>query len=386
MRLFLAGGAVRDLLLERPVRDVDLVVLGRAPQFVRELARQLGVTARMHERFSTATIELRGGGSIDVATARRESYDRPGALPRVEPSASIEDDLFRRDFTINAMAIEIAPGSVARLHDPFGGRRDLARRRLAVLHPLSFRDDPTRALRAARYANRLGFTLEASTRRALEEAIRQRCFDDVSGQRIRRELSLLLSEPNRPGALRQMTRLGLAQAIDPALAGQAQTLARIREAERIARSSSLDVGWLTYFLVWIGGATGEITWRLADRLAMAGTERRILVSWPNLLAKLRALGNRLTPSSLAALRLAPAQQQAALAVLSGATRRALGRAVSRQAVALAIGGHDLLQAGLEPGRQIGQALARTLAARRDGMISRREELDFALKIARKAKP
>src|SRR5947208_468905 len=154
---------VRDVWREAPVsrRDLDLVVEGDGPAVARRLAQELGGTLREHERFLTASVETPGAGRIDVATARTERYETRGALPRVMPAA-IEEDLRRRDFSVNAMAIELASGAWGLL-DPFGGREDLARRRLRVLHPLAYVEDPTRLFRAARHGARLGLTPDRAT-------------------------------------------------------------------------------------------------------------------------------------------------------------------------------------------------------------------------------
>src|SRR5262245_49014848 len=160
--IFLVGGAVRDLLLGRGRTDIDLVVVGDAA----ELAAALGAEWTEHERFGTAKALL-AGHTVDIAAARSESYPEPGALPEVEPAAGIEADLSRRDFTINAMAIPLQgePGLI----DPHDGRADLEAGLLRVLHPVSLRDDPTRALRAARYAARFGFEPEPETAVLLRE-------------------------------------------------------------------------------------------------------------------------------------------------------------------------------------------------------------------------
>src|SRR5215216_406156 len=160
--VYLVGGAVRDLVLGRERADLDLVVEGDPAA----LGRRLGGEIRTHERFSTATVHL-NGGELDLATSRSESYARPGALPDVRP-APLADDLARRDFTINAMALPIT--GEPKLIDPHCGLADLRRGTLRVLHERSFVDDPTRALRAARYAARYGFALEPETERLLRDA------------------------------------------------------------------------------------------------------------------------------------------------------------------------------------------------------------------------
>ncbi|HWJ42461.1 MAG TPA: hypothetical protein VNR67_03415 [Solirubrobacterales bacterium] len=182
--VYLVGGAVRDLLLGRSRADVDLVVEGDAAA----LAARLGGGGTAHERFGTAKGEI-DGHEVDIATARSETYPRPGALPVVAAARSIEADLDRRDFTINAMAIPL--GGEPRLIDPRGGREDLERGLLRVLHRRSFEDDPTRAIRAARYASRYGFTLEPETDRLLRRAD----LATVSADRRRAELERLAAEP-----------------------------------------------------------------------------------------------------------------------------------------------------------------------------------------------
>jgi tRNA nucleotidyltransferase (CCA-adding enzyme) len=181
--VYLVGGAVRDLLLRRPRADVDLLVEGDATA----LAADLGGANAAHERFGTVKVDV-GGHELDIAGARTESYPEPGALPVVSPAESIGEDLARRDFTINAMAIPLQ--GEPRLIDPHGGREDLERELLRVLHDRSFVDDPTRAIRAARYASRFGFGLEPETERLL----RQTDLTMVSADRRRNELERLAAE------------------------------------------------------------------------------------------------------------------------------------------------------------------------------------------------
>jgi tRNA nucleotidyltransferase (CCA-adding enzyme) len=183
--VYLVGGAVRDLLLGHPGADVDLMVEGDA----RALAAQLGGANSEHERFGTVKVDVEGH-EIDVVGARTETYPEPGALPVVTPAESIEEDLARRDFTINAMAIPLQ--GELRLIDPHGGRSDLEQGLLRVLHDRSFIDDPTRAIRAARYASRFGFELEPKT----EELLRQADLTTVSADRRRAELERLAAEEN----------------------------------------------------------------------------------------------------------------------------------------------------------------------------------------------
>jgi tRNA nucleotidyltransferase (CCA-adding enzyme) len=379
---------VRDLLLGNVVKDIDLVLdgsgrrgsLSDAVRFASVLARATGGRLKRHDRFGTATVALPAGDSIDVAAARREFYEHPGALPHVAVAQSIEEDLRRRDFTIHAMALEIAPGRATRLIDPLGGRRDLARRRLVILHPRSFEDDPTRAFRLVRYANRLGMTVEATTRQVLAAAVRAACFDRVSGQRIRRELELLFSEPGREGAFRWMRRLGLAETLSPALQVTARVLARARELERKSRGRRNPPGWFAFLLVWTTDLSSEQSASLANRLALSGLQAASLRRWPSVLETLLDKDSVL-PSSLAELKLTHDEKAAADTILEGRARRDFARAVRREGITLGIHGRDLLASGLRPGPDIGRALERTLAARRDGRISKAQELKFALRVS-----
>ena len=378
--LYLVGGPVRDLSLGRWPRDMDMVLESDTLDFARSLSEALGVPARIHERFGTATLPMPGGGSLDLARSRRESYERPGALPRVEP-APIEEDLGRRDFTINAMALELAPGT--RLLDPFGGKADLENRVVRMLHPGSPCDDPTRAFRAARYANRLGFRIETATRKWIAEASGRGVFGAVSGDRLRRELRLLFSEKGRAGAVRLLRRLGLDREIDPALPREASILRRLSRSERIADRHPGKTSWLLYLLTWTAGLEAADLRRLSRRLSLAGEEATRLRGWPDVLRTLRSEGRGATSSGILAHGLSGDEMAAGAAALTGAAARRLDRALAALETRLSIAGRDLLAAGLPAGPSIGRALQATLSARQDGKISRRQELAYALAAARR---
>src|SRR5215218_7763484 len=196
-RAYVVGGAVRDALLGRVPRELDLVVEGDAVAVARRAAERVGGALTVHDRFGTATV-LADGYAFDFAAARRERYAAPGALPEVELGASIEEDLARRDFTVNAIAVAVVDGRVASVPH---AEADLRAGLLRVLHDASFADDPTRLLRLARYSARLGFEAEPHTA-ALAAAAG---FDGVSGERLGAELRLLLQEP-QPAALEALAR------------------------------------------------------------------------------------------------------------------------------------------------------------------------------------
>ena len=340
---------MRDVLLGREVVDVDLVVESDAVGFARELARRLGAGLTLHGRFATAVLQAPSGGRLDVGSARVETYERPGALPRVRPG-TIEDDLARRDFAVNAMAMEIARAKSPRLLDPFDGRGDLRRRVVRMLHSRSPLDDPTRSFRAVRYANRLGFEIDAQTRRWIRGAVG--ALDAVSGDRIRRELALLLSERNRASAARELARLGVATAVHPALRFDRAASRRLVNAETLAGEAGLAPGWIVYLLSWMGDVDQPTTNAVITRLNLpkATAEDAVLAA------------------------------AAALPLTEG--RRLLREHLAATRVRLLIRGSDLVAAGIAPGPAIGRALSATLSARREGSIRAEDELSFALKAAR----
>lgn len=212
-RAYAVGGMVRDLLLERDTFDLDIVVEGEGIRFARRLAGRLRARVKGYERFGTATITPAGGARVDIATARTEIYDAPAALPRVTPG-SIRDDLFRRDFTINAMALSLAPEEFGRLLDEFGGVRDIRGRRIRVLHGRSFVDDPTRIFRAVRFEARLGFRIVAADEGRIREALALSLLERLEEYRITAELRLILGEPDPSRPLLRLAQMGVLEALE----------------------------------------------------------------------------------------------------------------------------------------------------------------------------
>jgi tRNA nucleotidyltransferase (CCA-adding enzyme) len=377
---------VRDLLLGRTVRDLDLVVEGDAIALARRLARRLGASIRTHDRFGTATLSPADGRTLDVAAARSETYPRPGALPVVSLGATLAEDLARRDFTVHAMAIPLE-GS-RRPIDLFGGGEDLRRRRLRILHPASFSDDPTRTLRLARYASRLDFGVDTGTRRRLAEALDAGALQTISSDRLRREVRLLLEEENRGATVRTLRMLGLDGAIHPALRSRPGAGRRLGRAERLAARAASEAGWLCYLLAWMGEATPREARSLADRLGLAGGERRRVLAWPESLGRVRALPADRGASAVrrAARGLSEDEIVAAASVVSMPAARRFLEAVRHPETPLAIGGAELRAAGVPAGPRIGRALEKTREALEDGRIARGEELEFALSCAREDGP
>jgi tRNA nucleotidyltransferase (CCA-adding enzyme) len=360
--VYVVGGAVRDLLLDREPRELDFVVEGDA----LAVARRVGGRVVAHERFGTATVSV-PGATFDLASARRERYERPGALPEVELGATLGEDLERRDFTVNAIALHLADGEltwVPRAHE------DLEARRLRVLHDRSFVDDPTRLLRLVRYATRLGFEPEERTDRLAAEAIAGGALDTVTGSRLGAELRLLLREP-QPAALMGLERHGLGRALlddafDP-------------DECRIAVAHELG-GPLAALASTLVGADDmrAVLDRLAfpanDRAAVADAARR---AWPvvDLIDQDRyamEAGHPMTDGGLwRALRRERPETVAVVGALGqlAAARRWLDDLRHRR---LAIDGNDLVAAGLQ-GPAVGAGLAAAMEAMLDGRADTREE-------------
>ena len=386
---YLVGGFVRDLLLERENRDLDVVVEGDGIEFATCLAEALGGRARTHPTFLTAVVAEPEGFLIDVATARSELYRAPAALPEVWP-ATLRQDLFRRDFTINTLVIRLGPEPGYGLIDLFGGRRDLEEKRLRVLHDLSFVDDPTRILRAVRLESRLGFQLSPETLDLARGALAAGVFDRLSGSRLKEELAKLLGEPGlaHPG-IERLAGLGILQGIDPLLALDGAARERLRVAldahdwyRREGIADPLVEAWRLPLLALVTRWREEDLERLAGRLLLAGEERRLLTGFPVRLAAARERLQEAQEPHQIAEALDPLAGEELL-LLMGEGDEKVGAHVRRyltgqRPLTLSVRGADLLAAGVPPGPRIGEALCATRRARLDGRIDPDGELRYAL--------
>jgi tRNA nucleotidyltransferase (CCA-adding enzyme) len=228
---YAVGGFVRDLLLRVKNLDLDIVVEGDGIRFAKKLAEQFGGAVRTHEKFSTALVIMPDGFNIDVATARLEYYEYPAAMPTVELS-SLKLDLYRRDFTINAMAINLNPEKFGTLIDFFNCQTDIKERRIRILHNLSFVEDPTRIFRAIRFEQRMGFTIGKHTEKLLKNAVKMNLFNRFLGNRCFTELKLIFSEENPIPAVRRMAEFDLLKFILPELKFDKRMERNLTEAQR----------------------------------------------------------------------------------------------------------------------------------------------------------
>jgi tRNA nucleotidyltransferase (CCA-adding enzyme) len=374
---FLVGGAVRDLLRGMPSLDVDLAVEGDGPASARVLAERLGGTVVEHGRFGTATVDA-PGIHFDVAATRRECYPRPGALPEVE-SASLDEDLRRRDFSINAMALCLTGEGFGRLHDPHNGRADLEARVVRVLHERSFLDDPTRLLRAVRYEARLGFAMDPDSERLARAAADGGALATVSGARVADELLELLGDEDAPTAVERLHALALDKALHPELEADPVLVA---SAALGAGETGADRTLAALAALCLAAPDGLRGW-LDDLELTAPARDAVLRAARDAPSVARALYDGGSPSRIWALLREEPPEALALALALGAPPEPILRFVSElRHVRLEITGDDLLAAGIPESPALGQALEETLRRKLDGEVNGRdEELRTALEVA-----
>jgi len=379
--VYLVGGPVRDLIMGSPGADLDITVAGNAAPYAEALAASLGARVTIHPRFGTATLILQDGLRLDVATARREQYRHPAALPQVFP-ATIDEDLFRRDFTINAMAVRLTSGG-GELLDPFGGLKDLRGGRLRAIHDESYRDDPTRILRGARYAARYRLHFSFRDRRRIESALAESVLQRLSGDRLFREVQLVLHEAAPEAVLKILEGLGVLRALDPALARDLRAVAQMRRVRQgwqhyrhlgVPQQPEL---WRVYFLILLRSVPARVRRRVGGRLGLKGPPLAALTGelrgLPLLQRQLE--GRRLGASRLRHL-LDRASPEARLLLWagSGRVRRRVERYLTRLAfVKPALTGRDLKEFGFVPGPTYRRIMDMLLRGRLDGHLKSREE-------------
>ncbi len=363
--VYLVGGPVRDLLLDTRVKDLDFAVEGDATSLARDLADRTGGKVQSHQRFGTATVSLLGD-RIDLVTARREGYPRPGALPEVSPG-SIAADLLRRDFSINAMAFPLVGPQV--LVDPTGGLADLAAGVVRTLHRRSFIDDPTRLFRAVRYEQRLGFRTDADTMKDFNEAVSNGAMTTVGGDRWRHELERCFQERQPVPALVRAVELNV-------MAGLCPPLVDPSGLERL-RSTSGNPDAEDYLAALVCGL---------DPTAAEDFIRsfRLPHHWARLVRDTISLRNEeiglIDPPSPSALfrRLQGKDQRAVLAWARLTQRLAVAQNVrwylsELRGKTVSLSGSELLEMGVPAGPCLGEILWRLRDARLDGLVNSEED-------------
>ena len=371
-KVYLVGGVVRDLLLDETNLDIDLVVEGDAIALARELIDTKQVKITVHHRFNTAKLQWHKW-SVDLASARSETYTQPGALPTVKPG-NLGDDLSRRDFTINAMAVELNPEGYGRLIDLYSGQNDLKQGLLRILHERSFIDDSTRIWRGLRYEQRLGFQLEPDTLRLLKRDIPM--LDTISGDRIRYELECVLKEQYPEKVLQRAEELGVLSKLNPSLRGNGWLEEKFKQARQISSPNqsppSLYMALLTYHL------TDKEKEQFISYLRLPKSLAQTLRDSGNIKAKLRELADpKLSPSGIYHLLYGYSPQAITAILLAGDSP------IVKQHIQLFLDklrfikpiltGKDLIKMGIPPGPRIKEILNQLLDARLDGKVKTKQD-------------
>jgi len=391
MMSYAVGGFVRDLILGTPNYDLDYVIEGNAIELADAMAEKFpGVLTVVgkHQRFQTAALEFTRDGThrnVDFSTARLEFYEKPAALPVVEPS-KLDQDLSRRDFTINALAICLNPDRFGELIDEFDGLVDLEQKIIRVLHPFSFIEDPTRIIRAVRFAARLNFKLDAETAEQAKHAIATGIFDDLGGTRMRDELRLILESPKRRLALELLSGLGARlRYLDAELEYTIQVHNAIRRAERLLAHIELKEPWVVYLGLLISRLATERVWMVLDRLHMTN-EHKLMIEkafsvrgeLPQIFEDLNRKEHGLRNSEI--YHLLHGKPDEALAIVASLSqpgtpvRRMVRRYLEKlRTIKVELTGEDLLSLGIKQGPLIGEALSLLLDAKLDGLVNNRDE-------------
>src|SRR5437870_6650132 len=394
MSAYLVGGMVRDLLLGRKNLDMDITVEGDGMTFARHLADWYGAGLMIFDRFATALVVFPDGFKLDVATARRESYARPTALPTVKPS-SIKDDLYRRDFTINTLAIRLNASRFGELVDSYGGQRDLERKVIRALHDRSFEDDPTRVFRAIRFEQRFGFHIEEHTLTLLKAAAASDLVRRLSGPRLRNEVMRLVSEQSPTRTIRRMAEFDLLRflhtdlALTSHLAGLLVDLGKSLAwwTKRFPRRP-LDRA-LVYFIGLMDELSESATHAVVKRLALPGEQaNKISLAKRHLAPALRSLVRQRSPKPSETYRtLADLPVAGLILLVAKARSKDIAGPVSayvttQQHVKPSLNGSDLKALGIKPGPVYKKILDRLLEARLNGEVqTKADERKLVKKLA-----
>ncbi|WP_243546294.1 CBS domain-containing protein [Pseudodesulfovibrio tunisiensis] len=395
--VYTVGGFVRDILLSRRNYDIDLVVEGDGIAFAYALAEKLGGRVKAHRKFRTAVVILdKDDQRVDVATARLEYYEYPAALPTVELS-SIKMDLYRRDFTINALALRLNPDRFGQLVDFFSAERDIKNKAVRVLHSLSFVEDPTRILRAIRFEQRFDFNIGGQTMRLIRNALNLNLFNRLSGSRIMHEMQAILAEDNPLRCLERMEELGILEAIHPHLKLTSDKVVVLQELVKVHNWYKLlylepEVQpWKLFMLGLTMGVKRDEISQVARRLHFSKREEREFIHMRSMIgdALMKLMSWKEGRSKLSRLFfiLDPMPLEGVLFLMARSRKEEIRRNISQYLArlryeSLEIDGNDLLELGIEPGPVYARILERVTAAMIDGRtVSREQQLKLALKLS-----
>ncbi|MFA5059914.1 MAG: CCA tRNA nucleotidyltransferase [Candidatus Omnitrophota bacterium] len=389
---YLVGGFVRDLILERENLDLDIVVEGDGISFAKAFARKKNADITVYGKFGTATIVLPSGKNIDFATARKETYWHSGALPDVEPSV-IYDDLFRRDFSINAIAMAINPGQFGKVVDYFNGLRDIAKKKIRVLHEKSFQDDPTRILRAIRFEQRLDFQLEKQTEKLLRNSAEQKVVQNVKPQRYFEEFKKMLKEFHPVKPLRRLNQLNGFQFLGNSFkirASQFLLLSAVEKevayfAREFSGKRSIDP-WIIYFMSIVDVVPAKTLKKILAPFNLSSVDQARIYSACYADRVIEQLSKtKLKPSAVYEI-LKPLSIETTIFIKAKSGKKVIRQRIHRflskdSFASLHLRGDDLKSLGTAPGQPVGAALKKLLAARIDGTLkSKQDEILFIKKL------
>ena len=387
---YLVGGFVRDLILKRKNLDIDIVVESDGISFARQLARKTKGTLKTYPRFKTATVFLPDGLRVDCATARRESYPFSGALPVVE-DGSIHDDLFRRDFTINAMAAVINPDRFAELVDDFSGLADLKERKIRILHDQSFIDDPTRILRAIRFQKRFNLQIEERTLKLLKQALRSNAAGHVKPPRYFVEFKKILNEVSAAESLRQIADFKKIGFTGWDLPIHASILEIARELEdtisyfrkKTSREMNNFKQWIVFLIALLDSSTKPAIDKVIKRLNFELEAKKQIILSKDFARVARRLSNTKVLPHQIYRTLKPFGLEVLIYFFAKSKNKNMRSAIEHficrhRFVTLSINGRDLNKIGIPSGIKMGKILERILDAKIDKKVhSRREEIQMA---------
>jgi tRNA nucleotidyltransferase (CCA-adding enzyme) len=387
MVAYAVGGCVRDLLLDIPNFDLDFVVEGSAIRLAEALEARFPARLQIqakHDRFQTSTLSFNEAidREVDLSTARVEFYEFPAALPTVEAS-SLRQDLFRRDFTINALAVCLNPGRYGELIDYFGGLKDLRDKRIRVLHQFSFIEDPTRIVRAARFAGRLGFKLDLRTKEQAERAIEMGIFDDLAGVRMRTEMQLILESKDRLKSLDLLGQLGGRLGyLDSHLEYGPKVRRTLTVAGRLLRKFPLPDAWIVYLGLLLSQLPLPRLTAVLDRLHLPNEQKTNILKGIALPDQLNSIDGEVKPSQIHALLHGHSDESLAIAACMTEAHSPLRRMIKLyleelRNIHVTISGADLLRMGFPQGPAIGKALGKLTEAKLDGKVDGvNDEIEF----------
>lgn len=389
MKAYLVGGVVRDVLLRRRHGDWDIVVVGDAPELAKKISQEVKAKLTVYEQFATATVTFSDGMTLDFATARREHYPHPGALPVVKPG-SISDDLCRRDFTINALAVSLSPGDFGEVIDICGGYEDLKYKTIKVLHDRSFIDDPTRILRAVRFEGRLDFTIEAKTLRFLKRALIRRADNAVKPPRYFNEFRKIFQERCPSVPLKRLGRLGGLDFLDLDFKSGLKTLSHVeKKAQSLARDDFYaGVNWpAVYLLAFLSPAAGKRAKDFSRKFHLTREEMfclRDMEIFQEAVQKLRH--KKLKKSDIYEI-LDPLALEIIFFIRASTSVNMVACRIDEflkksRWTALSITGSELKAGGIAPGREMGAILRALLLRKIDGEIrDHKDEIEMAKQLS-----